>query len=107
MRTSLISVVLAAVVGQLTATPAAAQQLPNTPECRQYMDYARSAGATGTYGPLIQLYNACMSSAAGQPQVDQYECGPGAYLHYCGNEPRCVSSPADLEDCEANYDVNP
>ncbi len=40
-----------------------AQSVPNTPECRRYLNYARSAGAVGTLGPLTQLYNACMSSA--------------------------------------------
>jgi len=39
-----------------------AQALPNTPECRRYMNYARGAGAMGTYGTLQQLYRACVAS---------------------------------------------
>lgn len=58
-----------------------AAQIPDTPECRKYASFARGAGAASTYGPLIQLYNACMNSAKRRPDVKQYKCAPGTYRH--------------------------
>jgi len=41
--------------------------MPNTPECRDYMAYARGAGAMGSYGPLMQKYQACVNSGRSRP----------------------------------------
>ena len=36
--------------------------MPDTPECRTYLDYAKTAGAPETLEPLMQLYRACVAS---------------------------------------------
>lgn len=76
-----------------------ARALPNTPECQEYANYASTAGATGTYGPLIELYNVCMNSAYESPQVQQYECADGAYITYYNGQPRCYL-PGDGDPVE-------
>ena len=62
-----------------------AQSLPNTPECRVYANTARSAGASGTYGPLVQQYNACLRSANRRGPAPQVKYPPRQSY---GNRPK-------------------
>lgn len=65
-------------------------EVPDTPQCRKYLDYARhAAGPMGTYGPLIDLYHECMNSGRADPRVQRYECAPGSYVHYRGGQKLC------------------
>ncbi len=66
-----------------------AANLPDTPQCRRYLNFARGSGAPGTYSPLIQHYNACMESARNNPRVQSYRCAPGTYLHWVGSQAIC------------------
>ncbi len=97
MRNCLWRAGVGAMLGMLSlvgATAVAAQQaLPNTPECWQYVNYARTAGAMNTLGPLVELYNLCMRSAYTRPEIEQYECAPGYYLWYEDGQPRCAELP--------------
>ena len=63
--------------------------LPDTPQCRNYLRYARSAGAMGTYGPLVKRYNACLASAKRNPRVKKYRCAPGKYYHWYNGRRVC------------------
>lgn len=52
--------------------------------CNQYYAYARNAGAMGTYGPLVNLYNRCMACQRGGVRR-QATCPQGKVRHgrYC------------------------
>lgn len=92
MGTHVLRMLAFTTVALLPAFASKAQTLPNTPECWEYVSYARNAGAMNTLGPLIELYNLCMNSAYKRPEVRQYECAPGTYLSYYNGQPRCVLS---------------
>lgn len=69
-----LPIILLALAGVLSWTSGASAQMggmPNTPECRDYMAYARTSGAMGTYGPLMQKYNACVNSGRSQSVPQQ------------------------------------
>ncbi len=57
-----------------------ASRLPDTPQCREYLRYARHAGAPGTQSPLIQKYNACLNSKPNSAAARRYRCAPGTYV---------------------------
>ncbi len=61
--------------------------LPNTPACRAYANYARSAGASGTYGPLVQKYKACLRSANHRGPAPQVKYPP-RYRNRSGSRPK-------------------
>lgn len=66
-------------------------KLPNTPQCRKYMKHARTAGAMGTYSPLIKHYNACLNSASkNRKDIKKLRCAPGKYYHEVGGVRRCI-----------------
>lgn len=56
--------------------------------CQQYYDYAARAGASGTYGPLVRLYNQCMACQRA-PARREVRCPPGYEPYDSGNDARC------------------
>lgn len=81
MRVQIVKLLLGALMLLVASIQVSAANLSNTPECRKYASFARGAGAAETYGPLIQLYNACLNSAKRRPDVKQYKCAPRTYRH--------------------------
>ena len=67
----------------------AAGRIPNTPECRRYLNYARTSGAMGTYGPLVRHYNACLNSKKSSAASKKLRCAPGKYYHWYDGVRRC------------------
>jgi len=67
-----------------------ATNLPNTAQCRDYLRYARSAGAPGTLSTLTRKYNACLNSAPNSAASNRYRCAPGTYVSYVNGIRRCV-----------------
>ena len=63
---------------------------PDTKACRDYLNYARIAGAPGTLCKLTQKYNACLASDPNNAVSRKYQCAPGTYVSYIGPIRRCV-----------------
>lgn len=67
----------------------AVSHLPDTPECREYLRYARIAGAPGTQSPLFRKYNACLNSKPDSAVARRYRCAPGTYVSYVDGVRAC------------------
>jgi hypothetical protein len=96
-----------------------AKALPNMPECRQYMNYARGAGAMGTYGTLQRLYQACMASGQRRGRRSRRRsCKTGFYRsgnkcvkkghkacpdnkHSCPKDMKCIAGGCAPQDASA------
>lgn len=68
----------------------AGRNMPNTPECREYVRFAQISGAPGTLSPLIAKYNACLNSAPNSNIAMKYRCAPGTYYSYVNGVQQCV-----------------
>ena len=66
-----------------------ANQIPNTAQCRQYLQYMSTSGPMATLKPLIDLYHDCLNSAPNSAMSVAYRCGPGKYYWYFGGSQGC------------------
>ena len=76
-----------------------AANLPKTAACRDYANYARTAGAAGTMVPLNRKYQACMRSASrSNRSVSRHRCPNGYYKYYIGSKWYCKENGAKALD---------
>ena len=66
-----------------------ANQIPNTAQCRQYLQFMSTSGPMATLKPLIDLYHDCLNSAPNSAMSVAYRCGPGKYYWYFGGSQGC------------------
>ena len=70
-----------------------ADQLPNTTQCRKYMDHVMNSGpiraTQSNLKILVDLYHDCLNSAPNSAASMEYRCGPGKYYWNFGGGRRC------------------